>query len=367
MGLFHGKLIADYNIGAMKVRLPHWPRRLIIAIVLAHFLLAALVIQMLRSDRLPGGPGKIERTEFLMDTIVKAEIFTDDKQQAGDALTAVFSEVAALESVLDRHVDGSDVSRINQAAGETPVAVSDVTLSVVRLALEIGRLTEGAFDITIAPLIELWGFGTGDVAVPTEEQRLEALELVDYTRVQLEGENRIFLPDPEMQLDLGGIAKGFIVDRAVEFLLDAGVTSANFNAGGDIRVIGDKPDGSAWRIGITHPRPRDSRDLIAIVEIRDKAIVTSGDYERYFLADGIRYHHILDPETGLPAQGLTSVTIVADDAHTADALSTAVFVMGTAQGMELIESLPEVEAILITEDETLHISTGLQGKVEILE
>ena len=349
------------------MKLPHWPRRLVIAIVLANVLLAVLVIQMIRSDRFAGGEGKLERTEFLMDTVVKAEIYSQDAQAAGEALSAAFGEASRLELVLDKHRTQSEVSQINVFAGERPVAVSQETFDVVRLGLAFGELTGGAFDITIAPLIELWGFGTADVGVPDSEKLKQTLALVDYNRVQINSEeNEVFLPEPEMRLDLGGIAKGYIVDRAVEQLLALGVTSGSLNAGGDIRLIGEKPDGSAWRIGITHPRPQQRRDIIAVVELRNQAIVTSGDYERYFLVDGERFHHILDPATGMPTRGLISVTVIAPDAVTADALSTAIFVLGLERGMKLIESLPEVEAIVVTEDEELHISTGLQGKVEIL-
>lgn len=345
------------------MKLPHWPKRMVVAIIMAQLLLAVLIIQMLRGGT-PGGIKKVERTEFLMSTVVEGTIYIDDNKFGQAALSAAYNEVGRLELMLDRHRPASEVSKINDAAGVQPVAVSATTFEVVERALEIGRLTDGSFDITVAPLLELWGFGTGDARVPTEEELTTALQFIDYTRVRLEREQlQVFLEDDKAKIDLGGIAKGFIVDRAVEILIAAGVTSASFDAGGDIRVIGQKPDGTPWRIGVRHPRER--RKLIARVELRDQAIVTSGDYERFFVSDGNRYHHILNPDTGFPAQGLISVTVVASDAFTADALSTAIFVLGLERGMALVELLPNVEAILITEDVQVHVSGGLQGKVEI--
>ena len=346
------------------MKLPHWPRRMVVVIIMAQLLLAVLIIQMLRGGS-PGGMKKVTRTEFLMSTVVEGIIYADNNKFGEASLAAAYNEAGKLELILDRHRPTSDVSKINEAAGKQPVAVSAATFAVVERALEIGRLTNGSFDITVAPLLELWGFGTGDTRVPTDEELAAALQVIDYTRVRLERENQqVFLEDANAKIDLGGIAKGFIVDQAVEVLLKEGVASAYFDAGGDIRVIGGKPDGTPWRIGVRHPRER--RQLIARVELRDQAIVTSGDYERFFVSDGIRYHHILDPATGFPAQGLISVTVVAKDAFTADSLSTAIFVLGLERGMALIESLPNVEAILITEDVQVHVSGGLQGKVDLL-
>jgi thiamine biosynthesis lipoprotein len=365
MNLFHGKLISDYDNGAMTVKIPHWPRRMVVAIILAQILLAALLVQMVRSNRTEGGVRKITRTEFLMTTVVEGLVYTNNPKQGEEAITAAYDEIARLETVLDRNEADSDVAKINMAAGESAVGVSDVTLEVIKLALETGRLTSGAFDITVAPVLDLWGFGTGNVEIPEEDKLQAALQRVDFKQVQLNSEeSRVFLTEDMMKIDLGGIAKGFIVDRAVEVLRQAGVTSGSIDAGGDIRVIGEKPGGLPWRIGIRNPRER--RELVAVVEIKDGAVVTSGDYERFFMHEGERYHHIINPATGMPARGVISVTIVANDAFTADALSTAVFVMGLEKGMALVESLPAVETIIITDDEKLHISTGLEGQVELL-
>lgn len=345
------------------MKLPHWPRRMVIAIIMAQILLALLIVQMVRPGGITGGPRKITRTEFLMSTVVESVAYTENAKDGEQALSAAYEEAARLEAMLDRHRAGSDVAAINAQAGQQPVSVTEETFSIIRLALDVGRITGGAFDITVAPLLELWGFGTGETRVPTPQELAEVLPLVDFTKVRIDEEaRRVFLEGEGIQLDLGGIAKGYIVDQAIDVLRQKGITSASVDAGGDIRVIGEKPDGSPWRIGIRNPRER--RELVAVIELRDQAIVTSGDYERFFMHEGERYHHILDPDTGLPARGVISVTIVANDAFTADAYSTAVFVLGLERGLALVESMPGVDAIIITDDEQMHLSSGLEGKVK---
>jgi thiamine biosynthesis lipoprotein len=364
-GFFRDKLKQTTVLERCRVKLPHWPRRLIIAIVVAQILLVLFIVNMIRSGGLFGAPQRLVRTEFLMNTVVETVIYIADAKTGQQALADASSAAVRLEAILDRHRAGSELTAINALAGKEPVSVSADTFTNISLALEVGRLSSGAFDLTVAPLLELWGFGTGNAVVPSEQELAKVLPLVDYRKVRLTDEGtQVFLENEGMKLDLGGIAKGFVVDRAVEVLRAAGVSSGTVDAGGDIRVIGSKPDGSPWRIGIRHPRER--RELVAIVELRDKAIVTSGDYERFFNVGEQRYHHLLVPQTGMPARGVTSVTIVAPDAFTADAYSTAVFVMGRERGMALVESLPELEAIIITEDGQIHLSAGLEGQVEIL-
>lgn len=343
----------------------HLPNRVIIGIILAHLMLAALVIYiLLPSGWWPGRTKKVSRTDFLMTTVVESLVYTRDRRHAEDALSDAYQEAARLEKLLDRYRATSDVGKINEAAGLSPVDVSNATYEVIARALEIAALTDGAFDITIAPLVDLWGFGTGDTHIPDQDALQAALAKVDYRQVVPDREDMsVFLAQPGMKLDLGGIAKGYIVDKAAEALLAKGVTSAYFDAGGDIRVIGEKPDGSPWRIGIRHPRNRNK--LIAHVDLKNQAIVTSGDYERYFTADGVRYHHILDPKTGMPTREIISATVIAPDALTADALSTGIFVLGLERGLALIESLPGVEAIIITADETVHESSGVGDQLEL--
>lgn len=335
-------------------------KKLLFPYITAAVLLAAAAVAVQTRDRVEN----VTRTEFLMDTIVESTVFTNDENLAQGALDKAYQEMGRLESLLSRHQPASEVARINLAAGREPVSVSLLTLLLVDQALEFGELTGGAFDITVAPLLNLWQFAGDGRQVPPEESLQAALKLVDFRAVAVDRATRsVALRQSGAGIDLGGIAKGFIVDRAADVLRASGITSASVDAGGDIRLIGAKPDGRPWRIGVRHPR--EQRGIIAVLELENCAVVTSGDYERYFLLEGVRYHHLLDPATGRPARGLASVTVVAPEATTADALSTAVFVLGRERGLSLIESLPGIEALVVTEELEVVYSSGLAGKVTV--
>ncbi|MCW3491357.1 FAD:protein FMN transferase [Dethiobacter alkaliphilus] len=341
------------------------PKRTIVGVLVAALLIVAAIFFQQQGNGGNGDAFELRRSEFLMSTVVEALVYTEDEALGQDALSAAYRRAAELEAIMDRHQSDSDVAKINAAAGQNPVAVSEETFEVIRQGVEFGQMTGGAFDITVAPVMDLWGFGSGENRVPDEEELERALELVDYRKIHLDEERlEVFLEKEGMELDLGGIAKGYIVDQALLTMQEMGIESASFDAGGDIRVLGIKPDGTPWRIGIRDPRDR--TNLAAIVELDDQSVVTSGDYERFFMEDGQRYHHILDPDTGFPTRGLTSVTVLGKDAITTDTLSTGLFVMGLESGMELIESLADTEAIFITDDGQVHTSSGLDDQVEIL-
>lgn len=300
-------------------------------------------------------------TELLMDTDVELQLFCQSSGKSRRVKQALFDEMGRLEQLLSYSDPDSEVGAINGAAGKEPVAVSPETAAVIEKALAYSSISAGAFDPTIAPLLERWGFQGGEHRVPDPEELEEARAAVDYSLVEVGG-GKVFLPRSGMALDLGGIAKGYIVDRGLDLLAQSGVEHALINAGGDVGILGPKADGSSWRIGIKHPR---SSEIIAVIPWGERgAVVTSGDYERFFEEDGVRYHHILDPRTGRPASSLLSVTVVAPTAMEADALSTALFVLGPQRGLALVESLPEVEAVLITPQMELLISSGLSDLVE---
>lgn len=312
-----------------------------------------------------GEDAKHTRTMLIMDTQVNITYYHPSAQVAQTDMAAVFAEMERLENILSRHVVGSDINRINEAAGLEAVQVSEETLFVLRRALDFADLSGGAFDPTVAPLLEAWGFSGDAPAVPAQEDLEQARELVNYGLVEInEEKGTVFLPVPGMRLDLGGIAKGYIVDMGQE--LTAQTASASFiNAGGDISVQGRKPNGEDWRIGVQDPR--EPERLAAIINMDEGSVATSGDYQRYFEAGGYRYHHIIDPYTGMPAGELTSVTVVAGDTLTADALSTAIFVLGEEKGMAMVERLPGAEAIIINKNGDMVYTEGLEGKVEIIE
>lgn len=287
-----------------------------------------------------------QRTMILMDTVVDVRV---DGRNSEELIEEVFAVMENLEGMLSRFIDGSDVANINERAGQW-VKASPITLEVIELGLELGERTGGVFDITVGAVLDLWGFGSGRYHVPSEEEIASALDTVDYTKVEVDrSQSMVRIPEGTV-LDLGGIAKGYIIDAGTQVLRDANVERSIVNAGGDISVIGRRPDSLPWRVGVQNPeKPSQIR---WILPLDDESVVTSGDYQRYFTHDGVRYHHIIDPRTGLPARELTSVTIVGKDAATCDALSTAVFVLGWKEGRALIESLPDVEAIIVSSTDT---------------
>jgi thiamine biosynthesis lipoprotein len=303
--------------------------------------------------------------QLLMDTDVSLQLYSGSSREAEEVKEDLFKEMSRLELLLSCTESSSEVTIINRAAGEGPVQVGPETAEVIEKAIHYARLSEGAFDPTIGPLLDIWGFRGEANRVPEPVEIEAAAALVDYSLMENDyAAGKVFLPSSGMALDLGGIAKGYIVDRGLELLARSGIGHALLNAGGDIGILGPKPDGSPWRIGVKHPRRDD--ELIAVISwLKKGAVVTSGDYERFFEEDGERYHHILDPRTGYPARNLLSATVVAPTAIEADALSTALFVMGPQRGLELVESLPGVEAILVTPQLELLISSGLQDCVEL--
>ncbi|HPT34560.1 MAG TPA: FAD:protein FMN transferase [Bacillota bacterium] len=300
---------------------------------------------------------------MLMGTDVRLEFQCPSYQKAQQIKEQVFAEREELERIFSSRLEESELARVNGRAGQAPVKVKPELLQVVEQALYGSELTGGAFDPTVAPLLECWGFLDGQYNVPSPAELREALELVDYRLVKLDLEQEtIFLEREGMALDLGGIAKGYIIDRALDILAENGIKHGFINAGGDIGILGGKPDGTPWRIGVRHPR--DAEELVAVLNLSSGAVVTSGDYQRFFERGGQRYHHIIDPESGQPARQLISVTVTAPTAMQADMLSTAIFVLGPERGLKLVESLSGVEVFMVTPDQQTIASKGMK---EIME
>lgn len=299
-----------------------------------------------------------EQTFFVMDTFVSVQIYAESEAKAEALFQDVQEEMVRLESILSSHIASSEVVEIGNFAGAKPVQVSADTMAVISTALEYAVQTQGAFDITLAPVLRLYNFTKGEEAKPSNIQLTETLPLVEWRKVIVnQAEGTVFLAEEGMTIDLGGIAKGYITDRAADILVAQGIKTGLVNSGGDIKLLGPKADGTPWRVGIKNPHQPATN--FAIIEVSGGAIVTSGDYERYFVENGIRYHHIINPETGLPAEMVRSVTILAPDAETADLLSTAVFVLGPEAGMVLVEELTGVEAVIWDKDDRVTWSSGL--------
>ena len=329
-------------------------RRIVPFIILT--VLASLMVTACSST-----PQRKVETEFLLGTTVSVTTYG---RVADRIFESVFARVLAIEqqmSTTEEDYDDTELLRVNRAAGVAPVQVSADTWYVVDQAVSYSRESTGAFDVTVGPLVALWGIGSSSPMVPGETTLQAALDAVDYASVRLnQSDQTIFLPRPGMGIDVGGIAKGYAADEAAAILRDEGVESALLDFGGNILVVGAKPDGTPWRIGIQVPDAARG-DFLGIVELTDRAVVTSGTYERFFEQDGVRYHHILDTVTGFPVDnGLLSVTIVTDESMRADALSTAVFALGLEEGIAFVESRDDVEAALVTSDLEVHLTSGMQ-------
>ncbi len=310
---------------------------------------------------------RFKESKFLMGTIVEITAVGNERV-CQRSVRLAFEEIKRIDGLMNAHSENSEISRINRAAGKSAVRVSTDTLEVIDESLRFGRLTDGALDITIAPLMELWGFRNGAKRIPMDDELRQKLSLVDYRQVFVDTDrSTVELGLPGMRVDVSGIAKGYAVDRAIQILKDEGIRNALVNAGGDVYALGASSEKRLWRIGIRHPRH--TADLLGILELKDKAVATSGDYENFFEVDGKRYCHIMNARTGRPVEGVISVTIVADSTAEADALATAVFPLGAEEGMKLIESIEGVDGIIVTGErdgdlETL-MSGGMKDKVQL--
>jgi FAD:protein FMN transferase len=298
-----------------------------------------------------------------MGSEVRLTAWTADERNALAAFEHVFDDFDYLDRALSVWHETSEVSRLNAAAGKAPVTIKPEVLEVLQVAQQVGRWTNGKFDITFGALSGLWKFDHDqDNKVPDRRDVAARLPLVAYEALALDpARGTAFLPRAGMRVHLGGIGKGFAVDRAAAMLRSHGINDFLVQAGGDLYAAGRHGE-RPWRAAIRDPRGDGN---IAAMDLAESTFSTSGDYERFFIQDGRRYHHILDPDTGEPAQGTRSVTIVATRAVIADGLSTGVFVMGPDAGMALIEQLPDVEGVIVTETGEVRVSSGLRGRLEM--
>lgn len=317
--------------------------------------LAILAVSLFKSRQ----KESVTYSRALMGTIVQVTIMEGPGDRLDSAAEAGFTEIARLEEIFSSYKTDSDVARISKNAG-SPVRVSPETIEVLKTAIRVADLSNGAFDPTVGALGKAWGYSGEKGVVPSREEIGKALALVDYRDVEiLEAASTAGLKRKGMSLNLGGVAKGYIVNKAVEALKREGVTRGIIHAGGDM-VVFQKDEKEPFSVGIQHPR---EKKLLGKALVYNGAVATSGDYERFFEIGGKRFHHILDPRTGFPAEGTESATIVAKDPTLADALSTAVFVMGPQRGMELIEKLPDVEGVVVDSEGRVTRSSGFKGEI----
>ena len=298
-----------------------------------------------------------------MGTLFDITISHPDEKKAQKAIKKAFDEIQRIEFLASKYISKSEIAKINQSSAENAFRINIEVYELLRKSIHYSQISNGAFDITIGAIQDIWDFDNENHAIPFSETLLRSLPLVDYKNIVLEKNYYVRLKKNGIKLDLGAVAKGYAVDRGIEIIRNEDINNAILNGGGDLKCIGEKSSGSPWKIGVRHPRQPSS--IIASLECKNISMATSGDYQKFFIKDGVRYHHLLNPENGMPAQGMQSVTILSKDAVMADAMATAVFVMGAEQGVKFIESQDRLEGILITADEKKIISNGLKGKITI--
>jgi len=315
-----------------------------------------------------------KESRVLMDTYCTITVVSDSKSTAEEAIEAGFSEIKKLEDLLNYFSDKSESTALGKAAGSHAVKVSPETLEIINKTIETAKASEGAFDPTIAPVIRLWDFThkSPEPSIPSVHVVDNALKLTGFNKIRVDEErSEVFLEQQGMEIDLGGITKGYTADKAADAIRKKGIRSALVAIAGDIRGFGTSTSGRAWKVGIQDPRPKTESDrpweeVIATLYLEDRAISTSGDYQRFFMKEGKRFHHILDPRTGFPAEtDLISASVIAPEGWMSDGLSTGIFILGAEKGMKVLENMG-IDGVLVDSSKKVHITKGLKGKIEIL-
>ena len=303
--------------------------------------------------------GPLTKSNYILGTLIEITLYDNQDVKIIDE---AFDRIKDIENKMTINSENpSQITRLNDASGSHEVELSEDTFYVLEKGKYYSQLSEGEFDITIGPIVKLWNIGTEYAAIPDPKILAESLKLVDYNKLSLNSEKHTAkLETSGMKVDLGAIAKGYAADEVASILRSHGVKHAIINLGGNILAVGANINGNPWKIGIQNPfNPRG--DYLGIAKVDNKTVVTSGIYERYFEQDGKRYHHIIEPKTGYPADnGIAGVSIITDKSIDGDGLSTSIFLLGLDKGMKLIESLDNTEAVFITTDKKVYITKGLK-------
>jgi thiamine biosynthesis lipoprotein len=328
--------------------------------------IAALSLLVTASAACGGRVRVVERVGVAMGSELRLTAWAADEAAARSAFDAVFAEFERLEALMSTWRPGSDVLRINAAAGVQAVPVAADVRDVLRQARQISEWTEGTFDVTFGALTDVWKFDHDqDNTIPSPDAIRARLPLIDYRQIEIDDRaGTVFLKRPGMKIHLGGIGKGYAVERALPILRGAGLRDFMIQAGGDL-YVGGRKDGHPWRLGINDPRGPQGHSF-ATIDLTDSTFSTSGDYARFFMKDGVRYHHILDPATGQPARLCRSVTIAAESPVLADALAKGVFILGPEKGMALVERIPKLEAVIVDAKNEVLVSSGLRDRFVLL-
>jgi thiamine biosynthesis lipoprotein len=313
---------------------------------------------------------EFRQARYIMGTIVEIVVAAPHKHTAERAMAHGFQALRQVEQRMSIYQSTSALSHINRLAADTWVPLEADLLTVIAAALDVARQSDGALDVTVLPLMQLWGFVQHAGRVPTASEIAATLPLVDYRHVQRDpAHSTIHFTRKGMGLDLGGIAKGFAVDNALQALLAQGVSRAIVNAGGDLFAMGAAPSETPWLVDIQHPSIPER--TLATMHVHNRSVATSGGYEKFFEQDGKRYCHLIDPRSGYPVQDIASVTVLADTTMQADALSTAAFILGPDKGFALLAQLPNVEGVMVVRRDAtpealdIRVSHGLQGAIAL--
>jgi thiamine biosynthesis lipoprotein len=316
-----------------------------------------LILTIFRSNKTDEQKNIYTREAFLMDTLVTIKIYDTNKTLAQKAVKKALDEIKNIDKISDNFNPDSEISKINKKQEKQNIKTSDDLFKMLSLSKQYGTLTKNSFDVTIAPLVSLWSF-EDKKHVPTQSELKKALSVIDLNSLYLNKKDQtISLLKKNMSLDLGGIAKGYAVDKAIVALKKYGIKNALVSTESTTGIIGKKLN-KDWTIGIQNPRKKD--EIIGTIALKDKSVSASGDYQRFFIKDGIRYHHILSPRTGMPAKEIMSITIITSRGNAeSDILSTAIFVMGYKDGLEFINKNNDIDGIIITSDGKIHLSKRL--------
>jgi thiamine biosynthesis lipoprotein len=305
-------------------------------------------------------PNLYKFQQVSMGTAIEITLIGNNEEAANKAALRAFQEMKRVEQLMSPWIESSNVFQINRSAGKEWVRISHETLAVIKKAQDISEISDGSFDITVGPLAELWRKAREKKIPPSAEEVRERLGLVNFKNIEIDREGKVFLKKKGMAIDLGGIAKGYAVDKAFELLESLGYKNVIVNAGGDLRIGGLK-NNQPWSIAIQHPR--ESKKFLARISVSDMAVATSGDYERFFIYEGTRYHHIFNPKDGFPADDCQSVTVLCKEEMMADALATAVFVLGSERGYALCQKLQGVGCLIVDKEGKITFTPGLQGRI----
>jgi len=303
---------------------------------------------------------------YQIGTYITLSIYAD-AEVPGEVFDDLFNLIDYFEYMTSKNIVETELNEINRNAGIAPVNVSDELFDMIRIGLEYSKVSNGLFDLSIGPLVDLWGIGSDHAKLPTEAEISSILKSVDYTKIVIDESNKsVYLTEKGMALDLGAIAKGYIADRLKDMILEKGYESAIINLGGNVLTVGGKPNSDHWNIGVRDPES-DAGSTMGVLKLKDNSIVSSGTYERFFIQDDVRYHHILNTETGYPEQNkMLSVSIISDLSVDGDALSTTVFLLGLEKGYAYVETLENIDAVFIMEDHSVYVTSGLKDKFTLM-